>query len=265
MRIAGLDFGSNTTLLLIADVVDGKVVNVLCDETRITKMGQGVHKSKKFHPDSLARVEQALKDYEKLIQKFQPDKVCGVATSAARDVENSHVLFEMAKSHGVPIEVISGTREAELTFRGAFADRAPEANSCVIDVGGGSTELIFKDGEKIVGQSIDVGSVRLMDLYGESDPMDQESFQQMRNYVRERLNPDWKSQNFEHGVAVAGTPTILAAMEMGLKDFDCEKVDGFRLEKKTLQDWMSKLQKMSNRDADVRSHESHQTHEGHET
>ncbi|NCN40588.1 Ppx/GppA family phosphatase [bacterium] len=244
--MAGLDFGSNTTLMLIAEVEESRINKILCDETRITKMGQGVHNSRRFHPDALARIRSALADYRKLIDHHQPDVIRAVATSAARDVENSEELFEMARSFGIPLTVISGNEEAALTFKGAFSDRTPKKDCCVIDVGGGSTELIFKSSKgSIVGESIDVGSVRLMDLFGSLDPMGSDDFDQMGIYIRERLNPNWSNQGFTSGVAVAGTPTILAAMELQLESFDSEKVDGFVLTKTTLEKWMNRLKGMS--------------------
>lgn len=246
MKIAGLDFGSNTTLLLIAEVEKGKVTQVICDETRVTKMGQGVHKSKRFHPDALARIDHALFDYRKLIDENKVTEIRAVATSAARDVENAHELFELAAKYNIPLQVIAGGAEAELTYLGAFSERKPSAFSCVIDVGGGSTELIYRDevGE-INGESIDVGSVRLMDLFGETDPMPESLYKEMRSYIQARLNPQWKKIKFQEAVAVAGTPTILASMEMKLPQFDAEKIDGFFLKKNVLEKWLSQLQKMN--------------------
>lgn len=214
MRVASLDFGSNTTLLLVAEVEQGKITKILSDETRVTKMGQGVHQSRRFHPEALQRMRAALTDYKKIIDQLGPEKVYAVATSAARDVENSDELFSMAKEFGIPLEVISGTEEAELTYLGAFSDKTERPHSCVIDVGGGSTELIYRreSDRKIIGESIDVGSVRLMDLFGEQDPLPDSSFSAMREYVRERLNPSWPDLELKSAVAVAGTPTILASM-----------------------------------------------------
>jgi len=244
MIVASLDFGSNTTLLLVAEVEDGKIKKVICDETRVTKMGQGVHQSRRFHPEALKRIEAALSDYKKIIDKYRPEKVLAVATSAARDVENSESLFSMARRQGIEIRVISGNEEARLTYLGAFSDKPEREGACVIDVGGGSTELIFKEKDRVVGESVNVGSVRLMDLFGESDPLPLEEFNKMRSYVRERLNPAWSDQGFTSALGVAGTPTILAAMEMGLESFDAARIDGFVLKKDVLKNWMERLQKM---------------------
>lgn len=250
MRVASLDFGSNTTLLLVAEVEQGKITKVLSDETRVTKMGQGVHQSRRFHPEALQRIRAALGDYKKIIDHFHPEKIRAVATSAARDVENSDELFSIAEGFGIPLEVISGSQEAELTYLGAFSDKAERPHSCVIDVGGGSTELIYRreSDKKVIGESVDVGSVRLMDLFGEEDPLPDSNFLSMRKYVRERLNPSWPALNLKSAVAVAGTPTILASMELGLETFDPDRIDGYVLKKNVLKSWMERLQKMSLRE-----------------
>jgi exopolyphosphatase / guanosine-5'-triphosphate,3'-diphosphate pyrophosphatase len=247
MRVASLDFGSNTTLLLVAEVKDGRVEEILSDETRITKMGLGVHQNKRFHKESLKRIEEALGDYKKIIDQLKPEKIVAVATSAARDVENSNELFALARNFGIEIKIIPGEEEARLTYVGTFSNRPEPKGVCVIDVGGGSTELIFRrdsDG-KIIGESIDVGSVRLMDLFGEKDPMSQSDLISLRAYVRERLNPDWAKQKFKSAIAVAGTPTILAAMELGLEDFQADLIDGFVLKKEMIEAWLKKLQPLS--------------------
>src|SRR4051812_14553380 len=106
MRVAALDLGSNTTLLLIADVSNGQIEKVICDETTVTKLGQGVHQSKRFHPDSLERMRECLTRYKKIIDKSNVEKISAVATSAARDVENRAELLDMAKGLGLPIQII---------------------------------------------------------------------------------------------------------------------------------------------------------------
>lgn len=244
MKVASIDFGSNTTLLLICDVEEGSVVSVDCDETRITKMGQGVHQNKRFDPEALSRVKAALFDYKKLIDKFQPKHIFAVATSAARDVENSDELFAIAESFGISIDIISGNREAELTYIGAFCGRAEPPNTCVIDIGGGSTEVICRQGGKVVGESVDVGSVRLMDLFGDTDPMPKEKLAEMRAYIRSKMNPTWKTWGLKNGIGVAGTPTIMACMEDGF-EFDKSRLDGMKLQRSRINDWVERLQPMT--------------------
>src|SRR5438094_253040 len=120
MRVAALDLGSNTSLLLIADVVDSRIVKVHYDTTTITRMGQGVHKNRRFHPEALVRLDRCLADYAEKIREFDCTVVIAVATSAARDVDNGEALIQLGQKHAIPIHIITGQREAELTFRGAL-------------------------------------------------------------------------------------------------------------------------------------------------
>src|SRR5262249_6939279 len=142
MRVAALDLGSNTSLLLIAQMEGARLVRVLHDETTITKMGQGVHANRRFHPEALARLDACFASYAKTIRELKCDKVVAVATSAARDVSNGHELLDLGKKHGIPIHIISGDKEAQLTFKGALCDRESTIGIAVVDVGGGSTEII---------------------------------------------------------------------------------------------------------------------------
>lgn len=249
MKIAALDFGSNTTLLLVCDVENGRVTEVYCDETRVTKMGQGVHESKEFQPQALERVRQALEDYRTIIQNHNVERTFAVATSAARDVKNSQKLFDLAKSFGIQIEVISGVREAELTFLGAFAQRVEPKNCCVVDIGGGSTEVISRVDQVVRGESVDIGSVRLMDLFGKEDPMPMASVLEMRKYIQSKMQGQWQGVKAAVAIGVAGTPSILACMQLK-EDFIKEHVDGFILKAKDVEKWVETLQPM---DVDQRS------------
>src|SRR5262249_40399769 len=138
MRVAALDLGSNTSLLLIAEMDGDRLVQVLHDETNVTKMGQGVHANRRFHPEAIARLDACLGAYAKTIREMKCDKIVAVATSAARDVSNGHELLDLGKKHGIPIHIISGDKEAQLTFRGALCDRTSTEGIAVVDVGGGS-------------------------------------------------------------------------------------------------------------------------------
>src|SRR5262245_42461970 len=100
MRVAALDLGSNTTLVLIAEVKNGRVERVICDETTVTKLGQGVHQSRRFHPEALERMRECLTRYRALIDQHKVEKVLAVATSAARDVQNQNELLDMAAGLG---------------------------------------------------------------------------------------------------------------------------------------------------------------------
>lgn len=245
MKIAALDLGSNTSLLLIAEVENGKVEKIYHDETRVTKMGQGVHANRMLHPEALQRLDQCFGDYAKVIARHGPEKIVAVATSAARDVSNGEELLKLGKKHGIPIHIISGDKEAQLTFRGALCDRVNMEGIAVIDVGGGSTEIITEINGNPTGTSVDVGSVRLTELCVTAHPISLEEQIKVLKYCKLAYEkaPIPKSK-FKEVVAVAGTPTTLAALDQE-QDFSEEAVHGYKLKLSTIQLWTDKLARMT--------------------
>lgn len=245
MKVAALDLGSNTSLLLIAEVRDGQIAEVFHDETRVTKMGQAVHATRMLHPEALARLDKCFGDYAEVIKKHSPQKIVAVATSAARDVKNGEELLKLGKKHGIPIHIISGDKEAQLTFRGALCDRKSTAGLAVIDVGGGSTEIISETDGAPKGTSVDVGSVRLTELLVTAHPISLDEQIKILKYSREAYSraPIPKAK-FKEVIAVAGTPTTLAALDQR-QDFSEEAVHGYKLSIKTIEAWTDKLAKMT--------------------
>jgi len=148
-KIAAVDLGTNTFLCLIAEV-EGKNLKVLEDISRVVRLGEKVNENKRFLPSALARAADTLNEFGTIIRKHNVDHVVATATSAARDVENGAELLELGRDQNIPISIIGGKREAQLSFEGAISSSADLNQSIfVIDVGGGSTELIYrKRGEK---------------------------------------------------------------------------------------------------------------------
>jgi len=247
MRVAALDLGSNTSLLLIAEVSNGQVIKVISDHTTVTKMGQGVHQAKRFHPDALGRVRECLQKYRKVIDQAKVDKVLAVATSAARDVENKDELIKITESLKIPLEIISGDREAQMTFLGAVSDVAEHEGVAVIDVGGGSTEIIIQQNGKIHGVSVNVGSVRLADLFVRGNPIPISDLQLAQAYAREKFSEGkekLKGLTAKRVIGVAGTPTTLAALEWN-EPFSESKVHGFSLSTETIEKWIQIMAPLS--------------------
>lgn len=247
MRVAALDLGSNTSLLLIAEVAAGRVEKVISDHTTVTKMGQGVHQNKRFHADALIRVRECLENYRRVIDQSNVDKVLAVATSAARDVQNQHELTKICSDLNIPLEIISGDREARMTFLGAVSDVADREGVAVIDVGGGSTELILQHEGQIHGVSVNVGSVRLADLFVKANPIPPQDVQAAKNYAREKFNEGKAKLNglkARRVIGVAGTPTTLAALEWN-EPFSETKVHGFKLSVDTIDKWIDTMAPLS--------------------
>lgn len=245
MRVAALDLGSNTSLLLIAEMDGARMKRVLHDETTITKMGQGVHANRRFHPEALARLDVCFASYSKTIREFKCDKVVAVATSAARDVSNGEALLDLGKKHGIPIHIISGDKEAQLTFKGALCDRESMDGIAVIDVGGGSTEIISEQAGVPKGTSVDVGSVRLTELFVKNEIVPENEMRDVRDYCAKAFAAAPLPRGpFREVVAVAGTPTTLAAVDQN-QDFSEEIVHGYKLKLATVEDWIAKLSRMT--------------------
>src|SRR5881392_2126656 len=153
MRVAAIDLGTNSTRLLVADVEDGRVDEV-ARETRITRLGEGVDERRKLLPLPIARVRNVLADFRRELEKREAERVLAIGTSAIRDAENGEAfLGQIEWSYGFSTRLLSGDDEAALTQRGVSDGRALDAHTLVLDVGGGSTELIL-DGERT---SLDIG------------------------------------------------------------------------------------------------------------
>jgi exopolyphosphatase/guanosine-5'-triphosphate,3'-diphosphate pyrophosphatase len=215
-RVAAIDLGTNTTRLLVADVVDG-VLDQVVRRTAITRLGEGVDARRRLLPEPIARVRNVLSDYRREAESLGAERALLVATSAVRDAENGEAfLGEIEWSYGFATRLLCGEEEAELTLRGVGA-LAPGA--VVLDVGGGSTELIGAG----VHTSLDIGSVRLTERFLHSDPPMADELDACAAHVRSLL-PDVAVASL---VGVAGTVTTLVALDEG--GYDPAVTHGYRL------------------------------------
>lgn len=245
MKVAALDLGTNTFLCLIAEGDKQGIKKVHQDLMRVVRLGQGVDKTGEFHPEALLRAKECLTDFKKCIDAEGVDKILAMATSAARDAKNGRELFKIGEELGVPIEIIPGEDEARITFEGATSG-LPQANNksfLVIDVGGGSTELIVgRDAKVLFGQSLDLGGVRLTERFITQQPVSGVEQADLNDFIRASLSPilpSLQAEKIDEVIAVAGTPTSLVALEVG--GFDEKKVDGFFLSKERLAYWVQEF------------------------
>jgi exopolyphosphatase/guanosine-5'-triphosphate,3'-diphosphate pyrophosphatase len=245
MKVAALDLGSNTFLCLIAEVENGQIKKIIHDEVEIVRLGQGLSQNKRFHPDALTRAEKTLDKFSRIISHHRPDAVLAMATSAARDAENKDDLFALGKKYNIPIEIIPGEKEAEITYSGSISGLGPSnENLMVLDIGGGSTEFIFGQGPRLLkGKSLDIGCVRLTEKFIKEQPTPAEQISNVVSEVDKGIYEIKKlmPENYVIGniVAVAGTPTTLAAAH--ISKFDPEKIDGFMFSKDDLKSWLNRL------------------------
>ncbi len=233
-RVAAIDCGTNSIRLLIADMAGGRLHDVH-REMRIVRLGQGVDATGQFAPDALARTRAALVDYAALMKRFEVGTVRMVATSATRDASNRDVFFSMTAEVLDPVvpgaiaEVITGAEEAELSFNGAVGELdSAAAPFVVVDLGGGSTEVVLGDGTGVqASYSADIGCVRLTERCLHSDPPTAAEVAAARDVVRERLGEALRVVPVDQArtwVGVAGTFTTLAALAQHMTTYDANAI-----------------------------------------
>jgi exopolyphosphatase / guanosine-5'-triphosphate,3'-diphosphate pyrophosphatase len=246
MRVAVVDLGTNTTRLLVADVADGHVAEV-ARRLEITRLGEGVDARRRLLPLPIARVRNCLTGYRRELEALGAERTLAVATSAVRDADNGEAfLGEVEWSYGFTTRLLSGDEEALLTFRGATTGRDAAHSTLVVDVGGGSTEVVAgENGEADFHTSLDVGSVRLTERFLLSDPPTApelaESGAAVRSLLAERLPEELVAQSHKVAVGVAGTVTSLAAVDLGLATYDPERVHGHRIAAEAIDEQLGRL------------------------
>ena len=228
-RVAAIDCGTNSIRLLIADAVDGSLRDVH-REMRIVRLGQGVDATGQFAPEAIERTRGALVGYAELLAHHEVSKVRMVATSATRDAANRDIFFTMTSDvlgavvPGAVAEVISGDEEARLSFHGAVYELdSAAAPFVVVDLGGGSTEVVLGEREMEAGYSADIGCVRLTERCLHTDPPTAVEVAAAREVVRERLGQALRMVPVERArtwVGVAGTMTTLAALAQRMSTYD---------------------------------------------
>jgi len=238
---SSIDIGSNTCLLLIADV-NGSDISVLREEQRVPRLGRGVDASKKLDEDSIERVLSALREYREIVQKtaHHTGKTIVTATSAVRDAANREEFLKRVKEEtGFEITILSGDDEAEYTFAGAVStlyvsELSKNEKTAVIDIGGGSTELIVgstQSSEPDFAKSLDIGCVRFTERFFEKAPVSEsqlEASYQAALIEIEKLN--WlKDSDISRIVGVAGTVTSIAFIKQKLTKYEPEKLNGVEI------------------------------------
>ena len=251
MRVAAVDCGTNSIRLLITDAGQS-----LHRELRIVRLGQDVDRTGRLAPEAIERTRVALADYAELITAHEVSRVRMVATSATRDATNRDEFVAMVRETlGVDPEVITGADEAELSFSGAVETISGVSGKVLlVDLGGGSTELVLGSADSDHARkaySMDVGSVRMTERHLDDDPPTSEQVAAVVADVRSALdeaNGDVPIQDADTLVGVAGTITTIAAMVLGLDEYDSEAVHGTHLEAEQI--------------ADVAQRLAHMTHDG---
>ncbi len=244
MPRAAVDIGSNTILLLVvAD--DGAILH---DEARVVGLGRGLGDKGLFRPDRMDAACVALRDYAERAASLgvPPYEIRCAATSGARRALNARAFIDRVHAEsGIRVQVVSGEEEAQLTWQGALGGlRLPDGPVGVVDLGGGSTEMVMGDGYQVGRRaSLEMGSVRLTEMFFGEDilryrPAD---LARLKQHVHGLLTTfEWPMLP-RAIVAVAGTATTLGAMERGLTTWDRAQVHGMKLSRASLRRWIDRL------------------------
>jgi exopolyphosphatase/guanosine-5'-triphosphate,3'-diphosphate pyrophosphatase len=238
VNVAAIDCGTNSTRLLVTDG-EGRILSRLM---RITRLGQGVDSARALAPEAIERTVAVLREYRSVMDSLSVERVRMTATSAARDALNRAEFFDAAELVvGVRPELLSGDEEGRLSFAGATTELDPaDGPFAVVDIGGGSTEFAVgtKEAEGVV--SIDVGCVRVTEKFLSSDPPAPEELSQAISVVHsyledvEREVPAIKEARTL--VGLAGTVTTVAAVEIGLPQYDRDRIHHFVLTRAAAED-----------------------------
>jgi exopolyphosphatase/guanosine-5'-triphosphate,3'-diphosphate pyrophosphatase len=237
--------GTNSTRLLVADVEDGEVKELERRST-VTRLGRGVDTSRQLATEAIEDVVSAVGEYIKLYEPLEPDVVLALATSAVRDAENSGAFIaELRERFALNARILTGEEEARLTYVGAVAGRAPSDETLVIDIGGGSTEIVVGSGREMAFHtSLQLGTVRHTERHIRNDPPTAPELEALAEDIRKQLFAELAAADFfeiHTGIAVAGTPTSLAAIDQELDPYDPERVHGYVLSLDAIQHMYSML------------------------
>ena len=247
---ASIDIGTNSVLLLVANIRDGGI-EVLEEKQAVPRLGKGVDADKNLHPDSCDRVVEVLKKYKAHLVENYPqvaNDVVVTATSAVRDSSNrEEFLNQIYQETGWRVQLLTGEEEAQTTYTGAISVlKDQNENFVVLDIGGGSTEIALgKQLQLSSGISVDMGSVRFSERYLKSDPPKKEELKTLRTEVNSLLKT--KSFNLKKYrlVGVAGTVTSIAAIEIGLDEYDASRINGYLLKKKSVEKFIDEFSKIT--------------------
>ncbi len=245
LRVAVIDMGTNSTRLLVADV-EGDRLDVVRRESRVTGLGRGLGVSCCLANNAVERVADVVGEYVTLAKELGAKETSAFATSAVREAGNGEAfLAELRERFSLEAKIIEGMEEALLTYRGAISGGYVTARTLVVDIGGGSTELIVgSEYEPDFRVSLPIGVIRQTERHIKSDPPTASELESLAIDVGTQLD----EQLSEHPglsatkcVAVAGTPALLASIDLKLESVDTARVEGHRLSLETVQNLCSRV------------------------
>ncbi len=249
MNIASIDIGTNTILLLIAEVNKrNKTITPLLNRYSIPRIGKGLVRGEKIKVSQIELLFNVLNEYADIITRYNCEKVISTATNAFRISTNgTEIADEINRKYNFKVNIISGKDEARLSYLGAISDTKFNSLNLVIDIGGGSTEIVFGNGNEIYSrESFPVGVVRGTEQYFHHDPPLSEEIANFKNMLSIIFN-SLKSNKIkaDNILAIAGTPTTLACLKQNLSVYDEKQIEGSSLSYDEIKIFIKKLSALS--------------------
>ncbi len=228
---AGIDIGSNSLRLLIAEVKDGKITNIVDSMRATTRLAGNINNTGKLSDDAILKSVDVIKSFKQSIDNHNVKNVKAVATSAVREATNGDEFISKVKEVGVDIDVISGDLEASITLLGVKSGLDIKGNSLIFDIGGGSTEFIISDNNNDItlSRSYKLGVVKLTDMFDVKNNATN-VLDDCYSYINDTIKDLTIPKDLEVIIATAGTATTLAAISMKMTEYDPDKINGYVLE-----------------------------------
>ncbi|MHB8792335.1 MAG: Ppx/GppA phosphatase family protein [Thermoleophilia bacterium] len=252
MRVAVIDTGTNSTRLLVAEVSPDRVEDIL-RQTRVTRLGEGVDRDGTLNQDARDRVTACVEEYASRIDELGVSRTVVIATSSVRDAsDGQQFLSALADNIGSEWRILSGEEEANLGFSGASTSFVSEGGVNLFDVGGGSTEVVSGvDGKVVFAISLSLGCVRLTERFITNDPVSRHEIKAASDFIDDVLTREIDTSRLAKAartIAVAGSVTALAAIDLGLESYVPVRVHGHVMSLMRIQGLLRELSEMTLRE-----------------
>lgn len=228
---AGIDIGSNSIRLIIAEVENNKIKNIIYQEKATTRLATNINQTGILAEEPFKKSIDVLAGFRKALDKYNVAKIKTVATSAVREARNGEEFIKAAENAGIEISIISGKEEGMLEYLGVCSGFDAGSHPLILDVGGGSSEIIYmQENNKLHTESHKIGVVKMADMFDFQNG-NNETLEKCKAYIKEFFKDVTIPNNIQNFIATAGTATTLAAIDMEMTEYDFNKVNGYKISK----------------------------------
>lgn len=238
---AGIDIGSNSIRLIIAEVENNKIKNIIYQEKATTRLATNINKTGILAEEPFKKSIDVLAGFKKALDKYNVTKIKTVATSAVREARNGEDFIKAAKNAGIEISIISGKEEGMLEYIGVCSGFDAGSHPLILDVGGGSSEIIYmQENNELHTESHKIGVVKMADMF-DFQSGSNEMIEKCRTYIKDFFKNVTIPDNIQSFIATAGTATTLAAIDMKMTEYDFNKVNGYKITKEKVIEILNKV------------------------